>query len=439
MQVTLKVLAGPYTGRTFSFNQHDTFLIGRNPDAHLCLPDDRFFSRNQCLLEISPPRCFLRDLGSTNGTFVNTQRVHEAFLKNGDRVQAGETVLLVEVTIVPPEVGLEGQSGHAEPEPTRPAIVTVECLHCGRRDQAEASAPDDQMTFLCEDCRHELRRQPQPVPGYEMMKVLGRGGMGCVMLALQQATGRAVAIKTLLPEVAVSEKAVKRFLREIDVAAVLKHPNIVEFLDRGTHKGVMYLVTEFVAGPDAAKLAAAHGGRLTCAETILIMTQILDALAHAHASGYIHRDIKDQNILIAGTWPNLTAKLTDFGLAKSFAQAGMSGMTMAGEMAGTLAYMPPEQIRNFRDVKPTSDIYSVGMTGYCLLTGDLALNLSPKASIAETIRAIFDQPTVPIRQRLPEIPAQVAEIIDRSLAKDPAQRWQSASAMRTALMHARFS
>src|SRR4030081_2154033 len=98
MQVTLRVLAGPYTGRTFSFNQHDTFLIGRNPDAHLYLPNDRFFSRNHCLLEISPPRCFLRDLGSTNGTFVNSQRVREAFLHNGDRLQGGETVFSFEIS-----------------------------------------------------------------------------------------------------------------------------------------------------------------------------------------------------------------------------------------------------------------------------------------------------------------------------------------------------
>jgi hypothetical protein len=436
MQVTLKVLAGPYTGRSFSFNQHDTFLIGRNPEAHLYLPNDRFFSRNHCLLEILPPRCFLRDLGSTNGTFVNGQRVHQAFLKNGDHIQGGETVLLVEVSIAAPEAEHRSQSTRDQTTATRPAIVAVECLNCGRRDQAEASAPDDRMTFLCEDCRQELSRQPQPVPGYEMVKVLGRGGMGCVMLARQQATGRAVAIKTLLPEVAVSEKAVKRFLREIDVAAMLKHPHIVEFLDRGTCNGVLYLVTEFIDGPDAAKLAAARGGRLPCAETVAILTQVLDALAHAHAGGYIHRDIKDQNILVAGAWPNLTAKLTDFGLAKSFAQAGMSGMTMAGEMAGTLSYMPPEQIKNFRDVKPTSDIYSVGMMGYSLLTGEVALNLGRKASIAETISAIFDQPNVPLRERLPDVPAQIAEIIDLSLHKDPAQRWQSAGAMRNALLHA---
>src|SRR5204863_7312290 len=134
-------------------------------------------------------------------------------------------------------------------------IAIVEGLNCGRRAEAEASAPADRMTFLCEDCRKELRHEPQPVPGYEMVKLLGRGGMGCVMLGRDQKNGRAVAIKTLLPEVAVAEKAMHRFLREIDVAAALKHPNIVEFLDRGANNGVVYLVTEFIDGVDAAKLA----------------------------------------------------------------------------------------------------------------------------------------------------------------------------------------
>jgi serine/threonine-protein kinase len=113
----------------------------------------------------------------------------------------------------------------------------------------------------------------------------------------------------------------------------------------------------------------------------------------------------------------------------------MSGVTMAGEMAGTLAYMPPEQLRNFRDVKPQSDIYAVGMTAYSLLTGSLALDLSKSSGVNDTIRAIFEQPAVPLHQRASHIPRPVCEIIDRALAKDPAQRWQSAGAMRNALLH----
>ena len=429
MQVNLKVTGGPYRGRIFSFSQHDSFLIGRNPDAHLCLSDDRYFSRNHCLLEMNPPHSFLRDLGSTNGTFVNGQRVKDAFLKNGDRIQCGETILMVEVTAA----NLSETTQDAMP--ARPVLVMVECINCGRREQAQASSPDEHLTFLCEDCRIELRRSPQAIPGYDTVKLLGRGGMGTVMLGRDQRTGRAVAIKTLLPEFAVSDKAMRRFMREIDVAAALKHKNIVDFIDRGTHNGVVYLVTEFVDGADASKLAEDQGGRLGYDDAISIIAQALEALSFAHTQGYIHRDFKDQNILVAGQSPNLVAKLTDFGLAKSFTHSGMSGVTMAGEMAGTLAYMPPEQLRNFRDVKPQSDIYAVGMTAYSLLTGCLALDLSKNSSVNDTIRAIFEQPTIPLKQRAPHVPQPVCEIIDRALAKDPAQRWQSAGAMRNALMH----
>lgn len=435
MQVNLRVIAGPYKNRIFSFTQHDSFLIGRSPDAHMYLPDDRFFSRNHILLEINPPHSFLRDLGSTNGTFVNGQRVKEAFLKNGDQIQGGETIVVVEVT-----AGVSDDRYLSETTqdalPTRPMLVMVECLNCGRREEAQASAADEKLTFLCEECRIELRRSPQSVPGYDTVKLLGRGGMGCVMLGREHTTGRAVAIKTLLPEFAVSERAMQRFMREIDVAAALKHKNIVEFIDRGTHNGVVYLVTEFVDGADGSKLAEKHGGVLPYPDGISIISQALDALSYAHEQGYIHRDFKDQNILISGRSPNYLAKLTDFGLAKSFTHSGMSGVTMAGEMAGTLAYMPPEQLRNFRDVKPQSDIYAVGMTAYSLLTGTLALNLTRNTSVNDTIRAIFEQPCVPIGERNPQLPKPVCDIIDRALAKDPSQRWQSAGAMRMALMHA---
>src|SRR4030095_7476547 len=136
MQVNLKVIAGPYQGRIFSFTQHDSFLIGRSPDAHLYLPDDRFFSRNHCLLEINPPHSFLRDLGSTNGTFVNGQRVKEAFLKNGDQIRGGETIVVVEVTAASSDERYLSETTQ-DAIPTRPILVMVECLNCGRREEAQ--------------------------------------------------------------------------------------------------------------------------------------------------------------------------------------------------------------------------------------------------------------------------------------------------------------
>src|SRR6187399_1257233 len=134
MRVTLNVVAGPQTGRTFSFDQHDTFMIGRSEDAQFCLPHDRFFSRHHCLIEIAPPQAFLRDLGSTNGTFVNGLRVDTAHLKSGDRIQGGETVLEVDVA-----ADISPSDPTAVFAKTSPSLVTVACLNCGLPADVEAS------------------------------------------------------------------------------------------------------------------------------------------------------------------------------------------------------------------------------------------------------------------------------------------------------------
>ncbi|HEX9962518.1 MAG TPA: FHA domain-containing serine/threonine-protein kinase, partial [Pyrinomonadaceae bacterium] len=414
MRVTLRVVAGPHTGRAFTFDQHDTFLIGRTETAHFCLPEDRYFSRHHCLLEIAPPQCFLRDLGSTNGTFVNGMRLETAHLKSGDRIQGGETVIEVEVTGDPQPFSSNPQTNNS----TVPSTVTIQCLNCGLLAKTESSRPDDKLSYVCDDCRVKLKNSPQPIPGYEMIRILGQGGMGSVMLARTVDAGRAVAIKTLLPEVAVSEQSLKRFMREIEVAASLQHPHIVSYIEHGTHSGIVYLVTEFVAGMDASKLAKQRGGRLDYREVVKIIEQTLSALDFAHSLGFVHRDIKEQNILVDGNYPNYVAKLTDFGLAKSFKQTGMSGVTMVGDVAGTIAYMPPEQIRDFKDVQPPSDIYAMGMTAYTLLTGSHALDLSPRAGIAETVKAIFEKPFVPLIIRNSQLPPRLADVIEKAISKE---------------------
>jgi len=432
MRVSLNVVAGPQTGRSFTFDQHDTFMIGRSEDSQFCLPHDRFFSRHHCLIEIAPPQAFLRDLGSTNGTYVNGMRVETAHLKSGDRIQGGETVLQVEVT-----TGVEQTDGGQQiSDLSLPSVVTVTCLNCGVPATVEASHPEAELSYVCENCREKLKENPQPIPNYQMIRVIGQGGMGSVMLARSEADGRAVAIKTLLPEVAVSEQSLKRFMREIEVASVLRHPHIVAYVEHGTHNGLVYLVTEFVVGMDASRLAKMKGGRLGYQEVVRIIEQTLAALDFAHTQGFVHRDIKEQNVLIHGEYPQSTAKLTDFGLSKSYKETGMSGVTMVGDVAGTIAYMPPEQVRDFKEVKPPSDIYAIGMTAYSLLTGAHALDIAPKAGIAETVKAIFEKPIVPIRDRIPDIPPRVANVIEISLAKQVENRWRTAGAMREALLSA---
>ena len=432
MRVTLHVAAGPQTGRDFTFDQHDTFMIGRSEDAQFCLPHDRFFSRHHCILEIAPPQAFLRDLGSTNGTYVNGMRVETAYLKSGDRIQGGETVLEVEVS-----TGAEEFISTAiNLRTTQPSVIDVSCLNCGRLATAEAASPDSKFSYICDECREKLKQNPQPIPNYQMIRVIGQGGMGSVMLARAEADGRAVAIKTLLPEVAVSEQSLKRFLREIEVASSLRHPNIVSYIEHGTHNGLVYLVTEFIAGMDAARLAKIRGGKLDYREMVRVIEQTLAALDFAHGQGFVHRDIKEQNILVMGEFPNSTAKLTDFGLSKSFKETGMSGVTMVGDVAGTIAYMPPEQVRDFKEVKPPSDIYAIGMTAYSLLTGANALDIGPKAGIAETVKAIFEKSIIPVRSRVPDIPPHVAAVIETALAKQVENRWRTAGAMREALLSA---
>lgn len=433
MGVTLHVVAGPQTGRDFTFDQHDTFMIGRSEDAQFCLPHDRFFSRHHCILEIAPPQCFLRDLGSTNGTFVNGIRVETAYLKHGDRIQGGETVL--EVEVAGDKFDSRGFAGPVSHQ-TEPSVITVECLNCGKPETTEASRPDAKLSFVCDDCREQLKKNPQPIPNYQMIRMLGQGGMGSVMLARSVQDGRAVAIKTLLPEVAVSEQSLKRFLREIEVASSLRHEHIVSYIEHGTHNGIVYLVTEYVSGMDAGKLAAQRGGKLAYREVGAIIEQTLAALDFAHAQGFVHRDIKEQNILVDGDFPRYYAKLTDFGLSKSYKQTGMSGVTMVGDVAGTIAYMPPEQVRDFKEVRPPSDIYGVGMTAYSLLTGAHALDISPKAGISETVKAIFEKPIIPIAKRQPDVPIRVSAVIETALAKQIELRWHTAGEMREALIRA---
>ncbi len=487
-KVTLSIVEGAQSGKEFVFSEHDTFLFGRMEDCHVGLSEDRFVSRYHFILEANPPDARIRDLGSLNGTYVNgtryggrekgetpeegaKRRYPEVDLHDGDEIKVGATVfrVAIEQPVLCADCGSEIPEGardqaaqpggtflcaacqekrKAPPEPKPQAPEPVRCQRCGKDVSAEAGQ-GRRGEYICQECRRQALDDPsavfaallqgllQPeaplslnIPDYQIEKELGKGGMGAVYLARHKRTGEPAAVKVMLPKVAVHEQARDKFMREIDVMRALRHPNIVQLYDQGSAGGVFYCIMEFCAGGSTDKLMARRGGRLQLAEAGPIMLQALAGLAHAHEQGYVHRDLKPQNILLSGREGDWTAKVADMGLSKNFEEAGFSGHTMTGQYAGTAPFMPREQVINFKFAKPVTDVWAMGATLYNLLTGQYPYQFSRGE---DPIQVILQGKVVPIRDRKAGIPRKVEEVIDRSLAVNPKDRYQNGGELLKAL------
>jgi serine/threonine-protein kinase len=252
---------------------------------------------------------------------------------------------------------------------------------------------------------------------YQVVRKLGAGGMANVYLAEDQELGRRVAIKILNDRHANDEQFVERFRREAKNAAALSHPNIVSIYDRGEAEGTYYIAMEFLEGRSLKELVVQRGPA-PIPVTVEYARQILSALRFAHRHGIVHRDIKPHNVLVDAEG---RVKVTDFGIAR----AGASEMTEAGSIVGTAQYLSPEQARG-TDVDQRSDLYSLGIVLYELLTGALPFNGDTPVEIA--MKHLSTVPEAPSAKR-PEIPRDLDLIVTRALAKDPADRYQSAEEM----------
>jgi serine/threonine-protein kinase len=339
----------------------------------------------------------------------------------------------------------------------------VLCVRC-RKDVTEEAGLRGQVPgaeYVCKDCR--LRETTGPVEliekmlnaavsskapgdsfsiqGYHIEKKIARGGMGMVYKAVNKKTGQPVAIKTMLPHVAANPEGIRTFQREIDVTRQLKHLNIVELLEHGKAEGTFYFVLEFVDGPDLYQLMKSKEGRLSLQQAAPIMLDTLDGLAYAHQvslripmpegreqtfTGIVHRDLKPQNILLASHGAHWRPKIADFGTAKSFESAGLTDMTVPGDVLGTPMYWPREQITHYKFLNPATDVFSMAAVFYEMLTGvwmrdgfqemfERCKQQKRPPSISDYMKVIAGNRTVPIRKRHPDIPEPVANVLDRAL------------------------
>ncbi|MDX6486553.1 MAG: eukaryotic-like serine/threonine-protein kinase, partial [Gaiellaceae bacterium] len=252
---------------------------------------------------------------------------------------------------------------------------------------------------------------------YQVVRKLGAGGMANVYLAEDQELGRRVAIKILNERHANDEQFVERFRREAKNAAALSHPNIVSIYDRGEAEGTYYIAMEFLDGRTLKELVISRGPAPVTV-SIEYARQILQALRFAHKHGIVHRDIKPHNVLVDAEG---RVKVTDFGIAR----AGTSQMTEAGSIVGTAQYLSPEQARGTA-VDQRSDLYSLGIVLYELLTGTLPFNGDTPVEIA--MKHLSTVPEPPSATR-PDIPRDLDLIVMRALAKNPEERYQSAEEM----------
>ncbi|NUN53106.1 MAG: serine/threonine protein kinase [Planctomycetaceae bacterium] len=264
------------------------------------------------------------------------------------------------------------------------------------------------------------------VPGYRILSKLGEGGMGVVYRALQKRLDRVVALKVVMPHLAADPSYLRRFEREAKAVAKLNHPSIVAAYDYGESNGRVYLAMEFVEGRNLAEQIREEGP-LSEDRALAVVRDAAAGLAHAHAAGILHRDVKPANILMAAPRPGETggttttgAKVTDLGLARTGDSKGASELTAAGAILGTPGYMAPEQAFG-RDIDQRADIYALGATMYHMIAGEPPFEAS---GIWEFVELIQHGTPKPLLEVVPDMPGRIWDVIHTCLQKNPKDRYQ---------------
>jgi serine/threonine protein kinase len=265
---------------------------------------------------------------------------------------------------------------------------------------------------------------PESIGRFQIQEVLGRGGMGEVYKAFDPTLQRTVAVKTVRPDIDRPEY-LERMMREAQACARLSHPNIVTVFEAGQIDGVVFIAMEYLQGKNLADVLDAKS--LSFEEKIRILSRVLEALNHAHAQGVVHRDIKPSNVHLQSDG---TVKLMDFGLARVLVA---DTLTASGNVLGTPHYASPEQLKG-ESIDGRSDIYSTGVMAYEMLSGRRPFE-PDNSSLSSVIIKVIQEPAAPMDTDMSRMLPEIESIVSRAMAKQPAERFQSADEMRLALIN----
>ena len=442
-KITLTITEGPLSGKQYDFDSRSTCIIGRNHDCNLQLANqvDMTISRYHCLLDINPPDIRVRDLGSLNGTFVNGKKIGqrkrnqtakeglklnlpEYDLQNGDEIKLGDICFQIRIDTDTEDLQ-ESLPVNQEIVNEKPNFVTL--IH----------------KLL--DLAHQGDENLQIVSCYNFVKSLGKSSFGEVFLAENSKERKFVAIKLMSPAVTGKKAAIVKFLEESENTQYLEHPNVVRLLDYGFAEETFFFVMEYCEGGNLWDLMQKTGWRLSLNVAIDIIIQVLDGLTYTHnaeipyvklpngtigkGTGFVHRNLNPNNILITYVNNKIVAKIGDYGLAKAFDLAGLSGQTLTGNQMGTPTFIPRQQVLDFQNSQPEVDVWATAACLYNMLTGYFPRNFT-----GDPWLAVLQNDPVPIHKRNPKIPKRLAQVIDSALVEKPSITFQTAEEFKQALI-----
>ncbi len=424
---TFTCIQGKLKGQKWTYNDGANIVFGRHSRTDIRTPaEENTISRFQAKVDIRPPRIYLCDFGSKNGTYLNGEIIGKR--EAGQSVEEGRKIAFPAYELKDgDQIGL-GPNGDLE-------VFRVNILLEPEEDQEDQLTNDTDFKKMLEGIKGQLNDEikeekklgdflPRADKKYKVVKKLGEGGFASVFLVEAPKTKKKYALKEMRPEVKMKQNQVNWFLREASIAKQLNHKNVIKTVSVGEEDGNMYILMEYCSKGSVMDLLR-QKGRLELKEATDILLQILEGLDYIHHApvtvkdkngverqlhGVVHRDIKPDNMLFAS---NGMVKISDLGLAKAFDLAGMSGGTMTGQTVASFLYAPRKQAMRYRYAKPDVDVFCAVSSYYFMLTGRPIRNFK---SVPH--KEIYDLPVVPIEERDPSIPPALARVVDRVLGED---------------------